>query len=171
VGWAVAAGRPELLRTLTSVSTPHPAALTRAALTSTQALRSWYIGFFQLPVLPERLLLAGGGTQLRRLLRGLPAAHVDAYLARMSEPGALTAAVNWYRALPFGGLGGGRVTTPTLYVWGERDPALGRAAAEATGRHVQGPYEFLPLAGAGHWIPERNADRLLPPLLEHLRVR
>ena len=168
VAWSVAAARPELLRTLTSVSTPHPRALTKAAVTSTQGLQSWYIGLFQLPVVPERLLLAGGGKQLRTLLRGLPAATVDEYVARMSEPGALTAALNWYRALPFGGPPGRRIATPTLYVWGEKDPALGRAAAEATGDHVHGPYRFVPLAGAGHWIPERNADRLVPPLLEHL---
>jgi len=168
VGWAVAASRPQLLRSLTSVSTPHPRALLRAAATSDQALKSWYVLFFQLPLLPERLLMAGDGRQLRAVLRGLPAKTKDAYVQRMREPGALTAALHWYRAVPFGGLGGGRVDTPTLFVWGERDPALGRAAAERTGQHVRGPYEFVPLVGAGHWIPERHPDRLLPPLLRHL---
>jgi pimeloyl-ACP methyl ester carboxylesterase len=168
VAWSVAASRPELLRSLTVVSTPHPRALAKAMVTSNQALMSWYIALFQLPVVPERLLLAGGGKQLRTLLRGLDPALVDEYVARMSEPGALTAALNWYRALPFGAPPGHRITTPTLYVWGEKDPALGRAAAEATADHVHGPYEFVPLPGAGHWIPERHADALLPPLLAHL---
>lgn len=168
VAWAVAASRPELLRTLTVVSTPHPAALAKAMVTSRQALMSWYIALFQLPVVPERLLLGDGARRLRSLLRGLPPAAVDEYVARMSEPGALTAALNWYRALPLGSPRGTRITTPTLYVWGERDPALGRAAAEATGGHVHGPYEFAPLAGAGHWVPELDADRLVAALLPHL---
>jgi len=58
VAWAVAALAPDRVRTLTSVSTPHPRALARAVLTSGQALRSWYMGAFQLPLLPEWILLA-----------------------------------------------------------------------------------------------------------------
>src|SRR3954463_14957615 len=61
VGWALAAWHPERGRTLTAVSVPHPAAMARAFVTSDQALRSWYMGLFQLPVLPEQLLLAGDG--------------------------------------------------------------------------------------------------------------
>jgi pimeloyl-ACP methyl ester carboxylesterase len=169
VAWALAAGRPELLRTLTVVSTPHPRALVEASVRSTQALKSWYIGAFQLPVLPERLLLARDAAVLRRLLRGLPAETVDAYVAGMREPGALTAALNWYRALPYGAPRGGRITTPTLYVWGGRDPALGEAAALRTGAHVHGPYEFVALPGAGHWIPEKNPGELVERFLAHVR--
>ena len=169
VAWAVAGRRPELLRSLTVVSTPHPRALAKAAVTSKQALMSWYIGLFQLPVLPERALLADDAKGLRTVLRGLPKASVETYVAAMQQPGALTAALNWYRALPLAGRGGGGpVTVPTLYVWGERDPALGRTAAELTGDHVSGPYEFVPVPGAGHWIPERNPDALLAALLPHL---
>ncbi|HZB50045.1 MAG TPA: alpha/beta fold hydrolase, partial [Mycobacteriales bacterium] len=61
VAWAVAAAHPDRLRSLTAVSVPHPRALTGALLTSTQALRSWYILLFQAPWLPEQLLLAGDG--------------------------------------------------------------------------------------------------------------
>ena len=86
----------------------------------------------------------------------------------MRPPGALTAALNWYRAVPYD-RGDGRVTTPTLYVWGTADRFLGRAAAEDTGRYVTGPYTFVPLQGAGHWIPEVEPEGLLPPLLAHLR--
>src|SRR5215212_5745061 len=67
--WALAAWHPDRVRTLTAVSVPHPAAMAKALVTSDQALRSYYVGLFQLPVLPERLLLAGNGAALRSALR------------------------------------------------------------------------------------------------------
>jgi pimeloyl-ACP methyl ester carboxylesterase len=170
VAWALAARRPELLRSVTAVSVPHPGAFRQSLLTSSQGLRSTYMAVFQLPVVPERLLLARDGGALRKLLRasGLDAARTEAYVAAMREPGALTAALNWYRGLPLSRERLGRVRVPTLYVWGDRDVALGRAGAERTAGFVTGPYEFVPLTGAGHWIPERHAPELLSALLPHL---
>ena len=173
VAWAVAAAHPDRLRTLTVVSTPHPRALAGSLLTSTQGLRSWYVLAFQLPWLPERLLLADDGRQLYRVLRGSglgrgPAAE---YVEAMRRPGALTAALHWYRGLPFGrGLAGaGPVRVPTLYVWGDADFALGPDAAARTAGQVSGPYTFVAVPGASHWIPEEHPDALLEPLLRHLR--
>jgi pimeloyl-ACP methyl ester carboxylesterase len=57
---------------------------------------------------------------------------------------------------------------PTLYVWSDADPAIGRDAALATERHVTGPYRFVALEGVGHWIPELAADELTALLLHHL---
>lgn len=171
VAWAVAARRPELLRSLTVLSTPHPRSMGKALVTSSQGLKSWYMLAFQLPALPERLILRDDAKGLRDMLRdsGMPAQDAERYVHRMREPGALTAALNWYRAIPFGiSRGTGPVAVRTLFVWGEKDFALGRAAAEGTKDHVTGPYEFLPLAGAGHWLPERNTADLLPPILRHL---
>ncbi|HEY6747499.1 MAG TPA: alpha/beta fold hydrolase [Mycobacteriales bacterium] len=171
VAWGLASAAPARLRTLTAVSTPHPRALLRAMLTGDQARRSWYIGGFQLPLVPERLLLSGNGKPLRTMLRrsGLPPAVADDYADRMAAPGALTAALNWYRALPLDRPDIGRITVPTLYVWGDADFALGPAAAAGTARWVTGPYTFVQLDGAGHWIPEVEPERLLAPLLHHLR--
>ncbi|HST63663.1 MAG TPA: alpha/beta fold hydrolase, partial [Mycobacteriales bacterium] len=102
VAWRLGADAPERLRTLTVVSTPHPRALVRSLVTSSQAARSWYMGFFQLPFLPETLLMARGGAFLRRSLRngGLPADRVDHYVDGLHEPDCLSGALNWYRALP-----------------------------------------------------------------------
>ncbi len=104
VAWAVAGAHPDRLHSLTVVSTPHPRALAGSLLTSTQGLRSWYVLAFQLPWLPERLLLARGGRRLHRALRGsgLSRGPAAAYVEAMRRPGALTAALHWYRALPFG---------------------------------------------------------------------
>ena len=171
VAWGLASAAPDRVRTLTAVSTPHPAALVRSTLIGDQAARSWYIGAFLLPVLPERALLAADGRLLRRLLRGsgLPAHLVDGYADRMAEPGALTAALNWYRALPLDRPRIGRITVPTLYVWGADDVALGPAAAAGTARWVTGPYTFVRLPDTGHWIPELAPAGLVEPLLAQLR--
>ncbi|MGY1841198.1 MULTISPECIES: alpha/beta fold hydrolase [unclassified Modestobacter] len=173
VGWALAAWHPWRVRTLTSLSVPHPAAMTRAMGHSDQALRSAYIGLFQLPAAPEAVLLAGGGAVLRRMLRqgGLPEELVDRYVERMREPGALTAALNWYRALPLAGRDPvGRVRVPTLHVWGARDAFLGRTATEATGEFVSGPYALEVLEDADHWLPELAADRVGELVTAHVRT-
>ena len=168
VAWHVAARHPERVRTLTVVSTPHPAALSQA-LTSggDQTARSAYIRLFRQPGEAERVLLEGDARRLRTMFvaSGLPAC--DGYVDRMTEPGALTAALNWYRAAKRGDTPG-EVTVPTLYVWGDGDPALGREAAEGTAAHVRGPYRFEPLPGVGHWVPETASSLFTTLLLEHL---
>src|SRR5829696_357134 len=155
VAWRLAGQQPERVATLTAVSTPHPRAFARALLAGTQGLRSAYIPVFRLPRLPE--LLLGGHRQwgLRRLLAqdGLGADWVDTYTHALAQPGALSAALAWYRAATPFSLRAPRVSLPTLYVWGSGDPALGPRAAITTGRWVTGAYRFEVLAGAGHWLP------------------
>ncbi|SDO70799.1 Pimeloyl-ACP methyl ester carboxylesterase [Geodermatophilus sp. DSM 45219] len=173
VAWALGARHPERVRTLTSLSVPHPAAMARAMVTSDQALRSYYIALFQLPVLPERLLLAGDGAALRRLLEtsGLPPEQAGHYARRMQEPGALSAALAWYRALPLDARDPvGRVRVPTLHLWSTRDAALGRAATEQTRRFVDAPYRLEVLEGLTHFIPELAPARTAELVTEHVRA-
>lgn len=175
VAWGLGARAPHRLRTLTVVSTPHPQAMYASFVRSDQALRSWYMAFFQLPGVPEAGMLAQGGRRLEKTLvdSGLPAEHAKEFVAHMREPGALSAALNWYRAMPFGGsrvFGGGPIQVPTLYVWSSGDFALGRKAAELTARHVAGPYRFEVLDGVSHWVPEQAPDRLAALVLQQLRA-
>ena len=172
VAWALAATRPERLRTLTVLSTPHPEAMLRAMVTGTQGLHSWYMAMFQIPRLPERLMLARDGRLFRRSMSraGLPAPAIETYYRHMRQPGALTAALNWYRALPLsaGDRQRAAVTVPTLYVWSTDDIALGRKAAELTGRYVSAPYRFEVLDGVSHWIPEEAPGEVVRLALEHI---
>jgi pimeloyl-ACP methyl ester carboxylesterase len=172
VAWTLAGRHPERVATLTSVSTPHPRALAAALLTGGQLLRSAYIGFFRIPRLPELVLGARGSRGLRFLLArsGLGPAWAERYARALAEPGALSAALAWYRAaVPFG-MAVPRVSVPTRYVWGSGDPALGRRAATTTGRWVAGPYRLDVLEGAGHWLPEHHPEELAKLFLEHLAV-
>ena len=171
VAWALAAWHPERVRTLTALSVPHPAAMARSMVTSDQALRSLYVLAFQLPFVPERLLLSAGASPLRRVLRGggLPRETAEHYAARMREPGALRAMLGWYRALPLSGREPvGTVHVPTLHVWSSGDTFLGRAATEATARFVDAPYRLEVLDGVSHWIPELAPDRVAELVTAHV---
>jgi pimeloyl-ACP methyl ester carboxylesterase len=171
VAWSLAGLHPDRVATLTSVSTPHPRAFARALVAGTQALRSAYIPVFRIPRLAELLL---GGRRQRGLhwvlgQDGLGAEWVDTYTRAMARPGALSAALAWYRAATPFSLRAPRVRVPTLYVWGSGDAALGPRAAVTTARWVTGAYRFEVLPGAGHWLPEHHAEELGRLLLEHLR--
>lgn len=166
LGWAVAAEHPDRVASLTSVSTPHPAAMVRSLTRSTQALRSSYVGLFNVPVVAESLLRF----TLRRMLRssGCPAAYADHYAEINRDRARLTGALNWYRGVRPGDLTGiGASAVPTLFVWGNKDFALGRVAAEGTAEFVTGPYRFDEVDG-GHWLPETMGADLARRILAHV---
>jgi pimeloyl-ACP methyl ester carboxylesterase len=170
VAWHVAGRHPQRLRSLTAVSVPHPAAFSDALRGDDQRQRSGYIELFRQEGHAEDLLLEDDGARLRAMLEGTGLSNdVDEYVRRMREPGAMTAALNWYRAVDAGSLDAlGPITTPTMYVWSTADIALGREGAEATVAHVEGRYRFEVLEGVSHWIPEAAPDELSRLLLEHL---
>ncbi len=170
VAWQVAGRRPERLRTVTSVSTPHPGAFRRSIQDGEQRDKSSYILFFRSPD-AEPFFLDNEAAGLRALYTasGLSDDAVEEYVRVLTQPGAMTAALNWYRAADLGLVEGlGPITTPTMYVWSTYDPALGREAAEATAAQVEGPYRFEVLEGVSHWIPEEAPETLNTLLLEHL---
>jgi len=155
------------------VSTPHPAALRAAWQHDADQLgRSGYMELFRRPEEPEQMLLGpdGSGSGIRAIFTGagLDASVADEYVATLTRPGALTAALNWYRADGIGDEPVPPVVVPTLYVWSDGDAALGRTAAEATAEYVAGRYRFEVLAGVSHWVLEEAPERLNALLLEHL---
>ncbi|MET7710523.1 alpha/beta fold hydrolase [Micromonospora sp. NPDC005189] len=168
VAWAVAAQHPDRVRTLTGVSVPHPAAMAHALATDgQQKARSSYIALFRKPGKAEKVLLAWNATALRKLLGGVgDASRVDRYANPMREPGALTVALNWYRAMSRADLAAvGPVAVPTTYVWSDRDVAIGRTAAEACAANVTGDYRFVQLTGVSHWIPDAAPGPLAEAIL------
>lgn len=191
VGWAAAMRHPHRVSTLTALSTPHPRAFNWAMTHGDQMLRSWYMTVFQLPAMPERLLAPRVSEFLTR--SGLPEDDAARYADRFATPGSLTGPIGWYRAMPaptFGVRRGVRralaglrgvspgprespspdhlVIVPTTYVWGRDDVALGRSAAERTGRYVKSDYRFVELA-AGHWLPETVPARVASEIVDRVR--
>jgi pimeloyl-ACP methyl ester carboxylesterase len=166
VGWQLASRHRERVRTLTAVSVPHPGALGKALRTGIgQRLRLSYMGIFRSGI-AERLLLAGNGAVLRSMLKPVGPARSAGYAAAMREPGRLTGALNWYRALAPGQFGSvGVITVPTTYVWTDKDPAVGRDAAEGTAAWVGADYRLVTLKGVGHWVPEEAPAALAEVIL------
>jgi pimeloyl-ACP methyl ester carboxylesterase len=172
VAWAAASTLSNRLASLTTLWVPHPAAFAQALATPRQALASWYIYFFQLPSLPERLLIGPNGTATR-LSRMLQNSHqaterADRDARIMAGPGAFTAALNWYRALP---LTNSRpyfqaISVPTMYVWGDRDTSVLAQGARRCARHVSGDFRFEILYGVSHWIPEEQPGTVADLLLD-----
>jgi len=173
VAWTLAAWHPDRVRTLTAVSVPHPAAYTAAFRADPeQKERSAYIRLFWQAGKAEEVLLADDARRLRRMLgteaeTGVPKEAVDEYVAVLSAPGALTAALNWYRAMSSGDRVD-PVAVPTTYVWSDGDVAIGRTAAEACGEFVTGDYRFVELRGVTHWIPEQAPGQLATAILARI---
>ncbi|PRX43722.1 pimeloyl-ACP methyl ester carboxylesterase [Prauserella shujinwangii] len=172
VAWHTAERHPGRLRTLTAVSVPHPAALGSAIRDDPdQQLRSQYMREWRHDKTTERRMLADGAEALRRMFEWkVPREHVEEYVRRLSEPGALTAALNWYRAgTPDHRIG--KVEVPTLYVWSTEDVAVGSTAALDTENWVSGPYEFQMIEDVTHWVPEEVPEALSALLLDFLGRR
>jgi pimeloyl-ACP methyl ester carboxylesterase len=171
IAWGLADRYPERVASLTVLSRPHPNAFNRALAMpdGDQAYRSRHHRAFLEPDAGP-LLLADGARRLReRLARsGVPAAAIEEHLSVLGNEPAMEAALAWYRArgairAPLGVIG-----VPVLYVWGDADDTVGRAAAEGTRAFVSGPYRFEILPGIGHFAADQAPDRVNALLLAHL---
>ena len=175
LAWLLAARHPDRVRTLTVLSRPHPAAFARAlASDPAQSERSKHHRAFQDPNTAQ-LLIEDGARRLRRMLRdhGVPDSDADAYVAPLATHAAIDAALHWYRASFQGASGLSLADTPpvqrpTLFLWGDADLTVGRAAAEATRDFVRAPYRFVEVPGAGHFLTDQAADAVTRELLAHL---
>lgn len=170
VAWQLATAHGDRLVSSTVLSTPHPEALMWAMTHSNQWRKSSYMAFFQLPWIAERAVLRQLPSMYVRT--GMASEDAQKYADRFTTPGSLTGPLNWYRSMAVDQARGlarfrkgssgpaHRIEVPTSYIWGTRDFALGRAAAEKSAEFVSADYEFVELEGAGHWLPEVNADEV-----------
>ncbi|HZN91879.1 MAG TPA: alpha/beta fold hydrolase [Myxococcales bacterium] len=178
VAWAFAMLHGDRLRRLSILNAPHPVhyqELVRRDLG--QVVRSWYVFFFQIPALPEWMIRAGDFRSVARAFRGLvmrgrlSEEDVRRYAEALGQPGALTAAVNYYRAAVrrlFSGLPPFQpVEAETQVIWGQRDHFLKQELAEP-------PEKWVPklrvdrVEGANHFVQMDAPDKVNPLLIEHL---
>ena len=142
LAWLLAMQHPERVQRLVVLNAPHPIRFLKGLGSPRQLRRSWYILTFQLPWLPERLVAARDFQALRGALGRQPTRpgastdeDIDRYVAAAAQPGALRAAINFYRAaLRANPLAQAhtlrRVDVPALIIWGDQDRYLGRELAE-----------------------------------------
>ncbi|MHB8284536.1 MAG: alpha/beta fold hydrolase [Caulobacteraceae bacterium] len=168
VAWWTATRNPERVSRLIILNGPNPVAMKSYLKTSaSQRRHSAYIGFFQLPALPELALGAGGFALLRRTLTrssrsgAFSADDLARYRAQWGKPGVMTAMLNWYRALrikPRARLSN-RVITPTLILWGAGDAFLERGLAEACAKMCDDA-RLVFLEDATHWVLHEQPDAI-----------
>ena len=176
VAWLTAAHHPERISGLTVLSRPHPAAFARSfELDPEQATRSRHHRAMGAD-LTDRWH-ADDSRQLRAVLSGagVPDADVGVYLEVLGDRAALDAAMNWYRvAARSTGLRAAdtpAVSVPVCYVWGTADQTVGRCAAELTAEHVSGPYRFVEVAGAGHFLTDDvGSSATRAAIVDHVRT-
>jgi len=176
VAWWLALSYPARINSLTAVNVPHPTVMEDTLLSSLSQLRkSWYMFAFQLPVLPETIATANN---CRALQRGLTessrpgtfsATDLKRYREAWTQPGAVTAMINWYRAM-------GRyrprppqqqVSVPTLVMWGQQDEFLEPSMAEESLAYCDDA-ELVTFPSATHWVLHERPEETAEELLAHL---
>jgi epoxide hydrolase 4 len=176
IAWHLAGRNPERVSRAVVLNAPHPATLRRyAAHHPRQLAKSWYVAYFQLPLLPELSLRAGNFQILQRVLRQTSAAgafsEADLRLYREAwrRPGALTAALNWYRALRHRGAAPAPVPirVPLRVIWGERDALLESGLADAALALCERG-EIVRLPRVSHWLQHEAAGEVNRLLIEFL---
>jgi pimeloyl-ACP methyl ester carboxylesterase len=172
IGWALADRAAERIASLTVLSRPHPNAFNRALEMpdGDQAHRSrHHTAFLELDAADK--LLADDAKWLRKVLAaaGVPNVAIEQHLSVLGNKDAMEAALAWYRARGAIRTPLGPTRVPTLYIWGDTDETVGRAAAEGTIDFIAAPYRFVELQGVGHFAAEQVPERISELLLEHLR--
>jgi pimeloyl-ACP methyl ester carboxylesterase len=171
LAWAIADRYPERLASLTILSRPHPIAFNRALEMpdGEQKRRSAHHRWF-LEADAVARLLADDVRWLRdrHKANGVSAPATERHIAVIGNEAAMSGALAWYRARGAFHKPVGAITVPTLYIWGDADDTVGRAAAEGTGEFISAAYRFEILPGGGHFTAEQFPDRVNALVLAHL---
>jgi pimeloyl-ACP methyl ester carboxylesterase len=170
IAWETAMAHPEVVDRLVVVNAPPMPGMVRTYLTSPlQLLRSWYIGFFQLPRLPERFLTRRHADVMRVMLApgNFSDEEIEVYRDAICRPGAAWAGLAYYRAIvrslasDLRRLRGKKVRSRTLVIWGDRDVALGKELTHGLDRYVRGPLRIEHLPDARHFVVQDYPDRFV----------
>ena len=184
LAWVLAARAPQKVRSLAILNSPHPVASAEARRESeAQRAKSWYMLLFQFPGVAETWLSADDFANLRSFVFDtaapgtFPDADRELFVDALRQDGALTAALNWYRAnmppaawvrtppqLP-------PVEVPTVIVWGEADAYLGPELLERSVAKCAGPVRVTRLPGVSHWVQQEAPDEVNRVLIDWLRSR
>jgi len=181
IAWYYALRHPERVKALVILNAPHPACFEREIRHWRQLHRSWYMGMFQIPWLPEAILSMSQGYMIEKIFERMtihreymPDEIVEVYRQQACAPGALTAMLNYYRAALRGGgalrqrtLGYPTIDIPTLVIWGLQDHALGAHNLDELNRVVSN-LTVVTLADAGHFVHEDHPDHVTTQLITWL---
>lgn len=175
IAWTFAGMHPDRLDKLVVMNAPHMRIYTEKVWRTSQMFRSLYVGVFQLPALPERLLSAYNYRAIRTMFKRMPLqkqafndADIDCYVSMLAMPGALKAALDYYREnLRADGMAlasSARTDAQTLVIWGMQDPALGAFLLDGLERFAR-RVQIHRIAQASHWVQNEAPDEVNRVLL------
>ena len=170
VGWALVFQDAARIESWSALSIPHMGAYAEAiTMDADQQERSAYVGFFRMPWLPEAIFRFNGFAMMRNSVYAEHGSEiVDEYMSLFSEPGALTAALNWYRASGLTNVEGTMdVSTPTAFIWGNQDQVVGQRALETQRQYFEGNLWETEL-DTGHWLMETEPAAVTAAVLAHI---
>lgn len=179
VAWALAAKHPEYLWKLGALQVP-PISIWRKNQTFKQFVASWYMFFFQIPALPEFLLRLNDYAALENILKNTCAEKnvfsekdIKEYKKAWSEPSALTAMINYYRANIFRRFFGAaepsvKIKVPTIFIYGEQDHAVLPETVRGVGEMIDAPFEDFHIPTSAHWVQQEAAEAVTEILREFL---
>ncbi len=171
VSWNLVESHPERVKRLAILNVPHPRVMNEFLKSNwQQLLKSWYAFFFQLPVLPEIVLGAFDWSMLAfQMRKSFSDAELNRYRAAWSQPGSMTAMINWYRCLfqqTPRAIPANKIQIPTLMIWGKLDPHLmWQMAAGSIDRCKGGRLEYL--EDATHWVQQDRPEIVNRLLIDH----
>jgi pimeloyl-ACP methyl ester carboxylesterase len=171
LAWAIVDRTPQRLASLTILSRPHPIAFNRALEMpdGEQKRRSAHHKWFLEADAVGRLIADDARWLRERLTRNkVPAEAIARHVAVLGNEAAMAAALAWYRARGTHHKPVGNTVVPTLYIWGDADDTVGRAAAEGTAEFISAPYQFAALPGGGHFVADQFPDEVNALLLAHI---
>ena len=172
VAWHFAINDRLPLSHLIICNVPHPQSM-QQAFSWEQLKKSWYIFFFQIPKLPEFLLGRDNAKGVGEMIRNtfvnpekFPTEIADVFSRNANQPGALTAMINYYRALLRRGKRSNRegesfpiIKTPTLMIWGEEDVALSKETTYGTEKYVEN-FNIRYLPNVSHWVQQESPEEV-----------
>lgn len=182
IAWTLAQHFPQVVDKLIVLNCPLPQVLVRHFFTNiSQLKKSWYMFFFQLPTLPEKYISRDLRTFFYRGLRGwarnknaFSKEDIEAYVKAFQQPGAITAALNYYRAAFREGFKRENrknipVAADTLVIWGEDDKALGKELTFGMERYFNNFFEIKYISNCSHWVQHEYPELVNGYMLNFLQ--
>lgn len=169
VSWDIAISSPERLDRLVIANVPHPLVMQQFLRKNfAQIRKSWYIFFFKIPKLPERLARRKNWNLLMSAMaKGLSEAQQNRYREAWGQENAITSMINWYRP-SFPSYISPQITVPTLILWGKQDQALSYDMAQLSMDFCDDG-QLITFEEASHWIHQDEPNRFNQSMIDHFK--